>query len=141
MTELTYNSFERLKTIEYCQNDPKMLTIEEIRAMNTLEFTTTLKNKHEIGKQTKKTKSRKQICFVRRKIRKKPSIRKKYKETINQYILKSYARKLSQNETRNTSDITCFMPHHCVLNCKECEKVRAVFNAGTSLHQDRPDIK
>ena len=51
-------------------------------------------------------------------------LEKTYKETINQYISKGYARKLTQNETRNTSDITNFIPHHCVLNPKKPDRVR-----------------
>ena len=53
---------------------------------------------------------------------------KSYKEIINQYIFKGYARKLAQKEIRNTSDIINFIPHYCVLNAKKPNKVRAVFN-------------
>ena len=78
--------------------------------------------------------SRKQISFVRKKIRKKPSIRKKVKRN-NQPVnmSKGYTRKLTQNEIRNTSDITSFIPHHCVLNSKKSDKVRAVFDAGAKF--------
>ena len=89
----------------------KMLTRDETRAMNILETATTLKNKHyerivmengqpEITNEQKI--SRKQISFVSKKVRKKSSIRKRYNETINQYISKGYARRLTQNEIRNT---------------------------------------
>ena len=74
--------------------------------------------------------SRKQISFVSKKVRKKSSIRKRYNETINQYISKGYARRLTQNEIRNTWSITNFIPHHCILNPKKADKVRAVFDAG-----------
>ena len=46
---------------------------------------------------------RKEISFVIKKIRKKPSIRK---NRIKQYVSKGCARKLTQDEIRNTSDIT-----------------------------------
>ena len=88
-----------------------MLTRDETRAMNILETTTTLKNKHyerivmENGQPeitNEQRISRKQISFVSKKVRKKSSIRKRYNETINQYISKGYARRLTQNEIRNT---------------------------------------
>ena len=45
--------------------------------------------------------------------------------------MKDFAGKLTQNETRNISDITNFMPHHRVLNTKKPDK--AVFDAGTNF--------
>ena len=62
-----------------------------------------------------------------------------YIETINHYISKGSVRKLTQNEIRNTSDITNFISHHCVLNPKKPDKVRAVFDAkftGISLNDN-----
>ena len=73
-----------------------------------------------------------EIRFVslEKRLERNPVLEKRYKETITQYILKGYARKLTQNEIRNTSEITNFIPHHCVLNPKKSDKVRAVFDAG-----------
>ena len=73
-----------------------------------------------------------EIRFVslEKRLERNPVLEKRYKETITQHILKGYARKLTQNEIRNTSEITNFIPHHCVLNPKKSDKVRAVFDAG-----------
>ena len=71
--------------------------------------------------------------FVRKRLEINPILEKKYKETINQYISKGCARKLTQNEIRNTSDITNFVPNHCLLNPKKSNKVRAVFNVGAKF--------
>ena len=46
---------------------------------------------------------------------------------------KGYARKLTQNEIGNTSGITSLIPHHCVLNSKKPDKVRAVFDGGAKF--------
>lgn len=46
---------------------------------------------------------------------------------------KGYTRNLTQNETKNTSDVTNFMPHQCVLNPKSPDKVRTVFDADTKF--------
>ena len=98
------------------KNDPKILTRDKTWALNTLETSPILKNKHyEIGLLWKMDKPKlpmnreltEEISFVIKKIRKKPSIRK---NRIKQYVSKGYARKLTQNEIRNTSDITNFTP-------------------------------
>ena len=108
------------------KNDPKIITRDETRAINILETITTSKNKHyEIGllQETDNPK-----LPINREL-----AEKSYKEIINQYISKGYARKLTQKEIRNTSDIINFIPHHCVLNPKKPDKVRAVFNQQYSI--------
>ena len=103
------------------KNDPKIITRDETRAMNILETITTSKNKHyEIGL-LQKTDNPK--LPMNREL-----AGKSYKEIINQYIFKGYARKLTQKEIRNTSDIINLIPHYCVSNAKKPNKVRAVFN-------------
>ena len=47
-----------------------------------------------------------------KRLERNPALEKLYKETINQYILQVYPRKLSQNEIRNTSVVTNFIPNH-----------------------------
>ena len=76
--------------------------------------------------------SRKQISFVKKRLGRNPALGKRYKEAINPYISKAYTRKLTQNEIRNTSDITNFVPHHCVLNLKKPDKTTAVFDTGAN---------
>ena len=121
------------------KNDPKVLPRDETRAMNILEIARTLKNKHyEIGLLWKtdnlklpmdRELAENRIVSWEKRFERNPVVEKKYKETINQYISKCYARKLTQNEIRNTSEITDFIPHHCVLNPKKLDIVRATFDA------------
>ena len=72
----------------------------------------------------------------------------KYKETVNQYIEKGHATKLTNGIASQSSDITNYIPHHAVTNPNKSGKIRVVFNAaaqheGTSLNdklQKGPDL-
>ena len=99
-----------------------MLTRDKARAMDILETTTPLKNKHyEIGLLWKtdhpklpmnRELAENRLVLLEKRLERNPALKKRYKETISQYISKGYARKSTQNEIRNTSDITNFIPHH-----------------------------
>ena len=55
----------------------------------------------------------------------------KYKDTINEYISKGYARRLSQEEANPTSLITNYVPHHGIKNPNKPGKLRVGFDAAT----------
>ena len=64
----------------------------------------------------------------------------KYREVMNDYIKKGYARQLTQEEVERESPIRCYLPHHPVTNPNKPGKVRIVFDAaaeceGTSLNK------
>ena len=64
---------------------------------------------------------------------------KGYYETLETYIAKGYARKLSPAEAAHEPDNTWYLPHHAVTNPNKPGKVRVVFDAaashkGTSLN-------
>ena len=71
------------------------------------------------------------LASLEKRLERNPLLEKRCKETINQYISKGYARKLIQNEIKNTSNITNLIPHHCILSSKKPDKARVVFNACT----------
>ena len=58
-----------------------------------------------------------------------PDLFEKYKETINTYIKESYARKMTNEETINTSGKTWYLLHHPVFHPQKPGKVRVVFDA------------
>ena len=60
----------------------------------------------------------------------------KYKETINTYIKKGYARKMTKEETINTSNKTWYLPHQSVFHPQKQGKVRVVFDA-TAKYKDK----
>ena len=49
-------------------------------------------------------------------------------ETINTYIKEGYPRKMTKEETINTSDKTWYLPHHPVFHTQKPGKVRVVFD-------------
>ena len=52
---------------------------------------------------------------------------------MNQYIVKDYAKKLTKEESQNTTKTTNFISHHCVVNPKKPEKIKAVSDAGVKF--------
>ena len=63
----------------------------------------------------------------------------KYRATIEDCVVKGYARRLSKEEADAVSNITWYIPHHAVTNPNKPGKVRVVFDAaakykGTSLN-------
>ena len=54
------------------------------------------------------------IVLLRKKLQKPPALEEKYINAIKEYIDKGYAIKLSEREANKTSNITNYMPHHCV---------------------------
>ena len=55
----------------------------------------------------------------------------KYKDTINEYISKGYARRLSQEEANRTSLITNYVPCHGIQNPNKPGKLRVRFDTAT----------
>ena len=60
--------------------------------------------------------------------------RKKYKDTINSYIKKGYAKKLSREEACKVLEKTWYLPHHPVFNKNKPEKFQMVFDAAAEYN-------
>ena len=58
---------------------------------------------------------------------------------IKEYIDKGYAIKLSEREANKTSNITNYIPHHCVLHPKKPNRVRLVFDGSGKYKIDSLD--
>ena len=119
-----------------------MLTINETRAMNVSETTTALNNKHyEIGllwktDNPKLPMNRKlvenRLISLEERLERNPVIKKGIKKQSTS-IYRKVTQKITQNKIRNSSGITNFKSHHCVLNTKKANKVRVVFDAGAKF--------
>ena len=64
---------------------------------------------------------------LEKKFERNPEFANKYKETINDYVNKGHAVKLSQEKSKNVKRITNYVPHHGVVNINKPGKVRVVF--------------
>ena len=79
------------------------------------------------------------LNHIKKRLLRDPQLKAKYRATIDDYVDRGYARKLSQEEANSRSNVTWFLPHHPVLNPNKPDKVRIVFDAaarfqGTSLN-------
>lgn len=68
-----------------------------------------------------------------RRFKRQPELHKKYSETIESYVQRGYARKMSEDEVRAVTKRTWYLPHHPVINPNKA-KVRVVFDAASKYH-------
>ena len=106
--------------------DRENITKEEKRTAKILETTTAkIENHCEVGILWKeknhilnysKDMTAHRFHLTGRKFTKNNKLAVKYKDTINEYKSKGYARKLSQEEANQTTPITNYIPHHGTQN-------------------------
>ncbi|KAK3726555.1 hypothetical protein QZH41_001957 [Actinostola sp. cb2023] len=128
----------------------KTASVEDRRAENTLEQTTCFNNGHyETGLlwraddprlPNNKGVAETRLQRLRRKFRCDTEFEEKYRKVMEEYIERSYARKLSADEIKKISPKTNYLPHHGVINPNKPGKVRVVFDAaakheGASLNR------
>ena len=75
------------------------------------------------------------------KLNKKPELTKHYTDTIHDYINKGHATKLTPENSKLTSKITNYIPHHAEFNINKPNKLRIVLDAAekyceTSLNEN-----
>ena len=66
---------------------------------------------------------------LKRKLQRDPGLSRAYREIIDGYVTKGYARKLTEDEIKATSQRTWYLPHHPVVSTNKPGKVRVVFDA------------
>ena len=123
-----------------------MMSKYEKRVMSILQTSTVLKNqRNEIPHLWKedhpKLTNNKELALQRlyslgKKFQKSPELEEKYSNAIKEYINKGYAIKLNEREANKRSNITNYIPHHCVLHPKKPNRVRVVFDASTKYRYD-----
>ena len=75
------------------------------------------------------------------KLNKKPELKRRYTDTIHDYINKGHATKLTPENSKLASNITNYIPHHAEFNISKLNKLRVVFDAaekycGTLLNEN-----
>ena len=100
------------------------MNIEDKQCLKVLEAgTKTVNGRYKVPMLWKQIDSRlpnnhemamRKLRSLHKQFRGNPDLFEKYKETINTYIKEGYARKMTKEETINTSDKIWYLPHHPV---------------------------
>jgi hypothetical protein len=140
-------------------SDPKSgMSVEDKRALRMMKDTVELVEGHyRLGLpwrhkpprlQNNRKMAQRRLDCLRRKFEKYPELFERYKRSINEYIEKGYAKRISKNnEGHECENTTFYLPHHAVCNPNKPGKIRVVFDCaaqfnGTSLNDEllpRPD--
>ncbi|XP_051172885.1 uncharacterized protein LOC127289150 [Leptopilina boulardi] len=76
----------------------------------------------------------KRLLSIERKMIKEPEFGKRYSANMQAYVEKGYARKLSDEQARYTTDTTWYLPHFATFNPQKPDKLRMVFDAAAKSH-------
>ncbi|XP_064622140.1 uncharacterized protein LOC135484496 [Lineus longissimus] len=118
------------------------LSIEDRKAIQILEETTRLVNGHyEIGMLWRDSESplpdnksiaSKRHYLLEKKLNRDEDVKRLYTETLEGYVSKGFARKLSEEEAVHRSPKTWYIPHHGMTNVNKPGKIRVVFDAAAT---------
>ena len=134
-------------------SDPKSgMSVEDKRALRMMEDTVELVEGHyRLGLpwrhkphrlQNNRKMAQRRLDCLRRKFQKDPELFERYKTSINEYIEKGYAKRISEiNEGHECENTNFYLPHHAVCNPNKPDKIRVVFDCaaqfnGTSLNDE-----
>ena len=121
------------------------LSREDMRAVDILEKTTTLNDGHyetgllwrreDIQLPNNRRETEMRLRSLKRKFHKDPNLEEKYRTTMNDYVAKGYALKLTPEEVSKSGPRNWYLPHFAVTNFNKPDKVRIVFDAAAE-HED-----
>ena len=117
--------------------------LQEQRALKHLENTVEYKNNRytvrNLWKENQpslpfsKSVALSRFSSLEKKFERDPEFANKYKETINEYVNKGHAVRLTQENSKNVTPITNYVPHHGVVNSNKPGKVRVVFDVAAQF--------
>ena len=79
--------------------------------------------------------AKRRLDSLEKRFDREPDFKKLYVQTMNNYIEKGFARKMTSVEAKNTSAKTWYLPHFGVINPNKPGKVRIVFDAAASYKE------
>ena len=122
---------------KYAQTSPRSL--EDKRALQTLQETVKhVGDRYQVGLLWKtpdiefpdnRAMAERRLCSTEKVLKRDNALAEKYKEIIDGYVAKGYARKLTPDESVIPTKKQWFLPHHAVLNPNKPGKVRMVMDA------------
>ncbi|KAK3722295.1 hypothetical protein QZH41_006052 [Actinostola sp. cb2023] len=125
------------------RRDTKPTSVEDRRALKIIEETMSKSDNHyQIGLLWKddephlpdnRTMAEARLQHLKKCFKRDPELKVKYSKVMEEYLIKGYAKELSNEEAATKSDITWYLPHHPVLNPNKPGKVRVVFDAAAKF--------
>ena len=134
-----------------CRRRDLILSRKDMRTVNILEKTKLTANDHyetgllwrrdDVQLPNNRREAEMRLQSLRRKFHKDSSLQEKYHTTMEDYIAKGYAHKLSDEEASKSGPRTWYVPHFAVTSSNKPNKVRIVFDAAaehreTSLNKN-----
>ena len=120
-------------------------SVEDVKALQVLQEGTYFDNGHYVVPMLWKDSvvqlpqnrhlAEKRFTALQKRLANDPVLRSRYIATMQGYIDKGYAKKMTPEEVNAHSSLTWFLPHHSVINPRKPEKIRVVFDAA-AVYED-----
>ena len=134
-------SFWKIESFGTIRNDTRPTSVQDKRALKVIKETlTTVDGHYEMGLLRKQKDphlpdnqafAELRLRHLRRRLDRDSELKQRYTAAINDYIIKGYAKQLTETEENTKGDKTWYLRHHPVVNPHEPGKVRAVFDAAS----------
>jgi hypothetical protein len=132
-------NFWRTESFGVAVNLKEARSVEDLRAMDTLQKGTQFLDGHftvpmlwknsNVNLPDDRQMAEKRFQSLKKRAAADSDYKLKYSETMQGYIHKGYAKKMTSDEVKITSNRTWYLPHHSVINPRKPEKMRVVFDA------------
>lgn len=136
--------FEDFCNLEFNDStyEPKMsMSQNDRRALDIMESTLKISNGHyEIALpwkneprrlQNNKSQAEQRLHLLKKRLQRDAILKEKYRDFMDDLLRKNYARKMSNEELRQTD--TWYLPHHPVFHPQKPDKVRVVFDCSAKF--------
>lgn len=137
--QTTVQQFFELESLGVRYTENLLESAADKRARHVLESTTTrIGSQYQTGLLWKadnvtlpesKSMATNRLLGIERKIKQNPDFEARYKNIMDGYLQKGYARRLSEEEANTTNSRTWYLPHFAITNPNKPDKMRVVFDA------------
>ena len=121
-----------------------MMSVEDKRALSVFEDSVQLieghyqisipwKNKNP-NLPNNRSMAERRLGYLKKKLEKDPSLKKRYSEFIEDLVERGYAREVPNDIPGTEDGKVWYLPHHNVVHPKKPDKVRVVFDCAAKYH-------
>ena len=135
--------FAKTESFGIIEKDKIPTSVEDRHSLQILENTTQLRDDHyEIGMLWKNDTylpcniqaAQQRYYSLMKRLQNNPDMKATYTDTLNSYVEKGYAKKLTRDEIPSDNARVWYLPHHGVTNPNKPGKIRVVFDAAAKYH-------